>query len=202
MSFFCANTPLRILCGYLISGDAVCACAHGAAKTPIPPGTCLPGVSLQLGYSCGEVKFQSAGRTRRTPQLKIEKHTFQLGHSRNRVVHSRRECRGRPGSCNRAFKPAAFPNAHVHTRPKGRRCEGLCVGLRAQVRARIFARGAKCVRLCSATLVRSYSRVCVIARASLFLHVWRAPSKHLRTLAALHVRDYTKDSPGKPQKMA
>ena len=56
------------------------------------------------------------------------------------------------------------------------------------------------MRLCSATLVRSYSRVCVIARASLFLHVWRAPSKHLRTFTAVHVRVYTKDSPGKPKK--
>ena len=70
MSCFCASTPLRILCGYSISGDAVCACAHGAAKTPIPPGTCLPGVSLQLG---------TAGRPGRTPQLKNEKTHVSIG---------------------------------------------------------------------------------------------------------------------------
>ena len=177
------------------------------------------------------MKFQSAGQTRGTPQLKLEKIHLSIG------VFPKSSSAWKAGlpretwfisqtpwpvaGCNGPHKHLlmmcaciracchtivrlgllhAFTNAHLQTQPKGRRLEGLCVGLRAQARARRSARGAKCVRLCSATLVRSYSRVCVRARAFLFLHVWRAPSKHLRTLAAVRVRVYTKDLPGKPPK--
>ena len=57
-----------------------CLCLFSrAAKTPTPPKGLRPETPFQLGYSDGGVKFQSAGQTRGTPQLKLEKIHLSIG---------------------------------------------------------------------------------------------------------------------------